>query len=232
MVRQDEDLIKKFSPRSNRSEFPTLAAAASAGPRLNRIPFDLFKFRPRVRPSVQPLHPTTHQNLLLINCLTHSSSSNKLTVSSFSAHGHPGHPGLTDPRSVTVHPTDQVRLLQSFRVHLFNRKNFAGVAANAATPSSFPNHSSPTGTELSPSEAAPQNCSSRSGPSFATGFSTSTALQTTHSTQTTTRWRTSSSPPAPPTLQCEGFGCTGTGAKVVDRPLESATSTPRAPTTR
>ena len=114
----------------------------------------------------------------------------------------------------------------------FNSKTFAGVAANAATLSSFPNHSSPTGTELSPNEATPQNCSSRSGPSFATGFSTSTALQTTHSIPTTTRWRTSSSPPAPPTLQCEGFGCTGTGAKVVDQPPASATLTPRAPTTR
>ena len=58
-------------PRSNQSEFPTLTAAASAaGPRLNRIPFDLFKFRPRVRPSVSSMHTTLppHQ-LRLIHIL-------------------------------------------------------------------------------------------------------------------------------------------------------------------
>ena len=222
------------SKRSSAKEQPVRvshvdSAASAAGPRLNRIPFGLFKFHPRVRPSVQPLHPT-HPILLLINCSSHSSSSHKLTVSSFSAHRHPRHAGLTDPRSVTVHPTDQVRVLQS--LNPFNWKTFAGVAANAATPFSFPNHSSPTGTELSLCEAALQNSSSRSGPSFGTGFSTSTVLRTTHSTQTTTRWRTSSSPQAPPTLQCAGFGCTETEQRVADQPPAAATLTPRAQTTK
>ena len=37
-----------------------------------------------------------------------------LTVSSFPAHRHPGHSRLTDPRIFTVHPADQVTIIQTF----------------------------------------------------------------------------------------------------------------------
>ena len=51
-----------------RTKFPTFASVSGTG--INRIPLDLFKFRPRVRPSVSSMHTTLppHQ-LRLIHIL-------------------------------------------------------------------------------------------------------------------------------------------------------------------